>query len=1655
MATNVEVDQRQTALTSCDLPQLLSTLYEISPDCVINFGLQLGVPDYRISSFMIKFNSNMEAVLREVLKDALNREPPLTWSDIVKALRNPSVHQYELARQIEACHCPTSFSSGSDNGAQVGTHAPLPQNDSPQFCPPAIPQAQPMLPNFPMPLNVQQPAGSIYHPLGPRTFQHLTPQYTQLQPDPVYQSQQLPLPSGLSMSQQPPPVHPQLASWAHMQYMQQLLFNTLIFNPTIYNLPGCNRFPQLDPAVHPHMQAFPLSQPQLQSTFPQDQPQYSQSQSFHPSPSQHHLPFHSEHHQSSLVNPLIPSTYRSHTSLSSTLPCVSTVSSRNIEPSHSPIQQPLSVSAACAVVGSLATRSNQCLPESRLSSLPNQSVLTTDPSQSILTTDPSQSILTTDPSQSIMTTDRSQCILTTDRSQSIMTTEVITIDPPESSHHVTCSTMSLSCGSPTEQSTSDLRVGSATGHRPTPDRIPVATKFIVSTSSADGPPATKRPRESQHIPVLVIDADTPQSSHIQPQSLLPIEAHPPPDPSKINRFINYVKGKYSAKVVARDPKWSLSPTVEYINLACINRKDVKSREYEDVTKAMVQDGNVDTIQKKKGPIEFSEIAKDIHLPSKAPASELDPKPVGDRRLILVEGAPGVGKSTFAWEFCRRWERGEIAQQYDLVLLLRLRDKGIRNATSLEQLIKPCHPQEGVSAAMYDQLVNSQSFHALIILEGYDELPDSQRNNSSSIFNELISGDLLPLSTVLITSRPWATKEIRKNHERRIYQHIEVLGFTKRQITEYIKKTVPTEQVSDLNSYLERHPQIKSGMYIPLNSAIVVAVYMDSKTDHQPMPNTLTELYSSVIVILIKRHLEGHPELQEGRTECLPAISMSVPFEVCKNFKNLCELAYSGIVGENDDVKLIFSESELPPNFDNLGFMDSVTELYVTKDTVTSHNFLHLTFQEFFAAVHISSMTQEQQLEYFKKDSGRKDGRLKVVLRFLAGLQKLDCITKETVYHVVESCVACDESRHKIFPDIEVDIDIVNWIFESQNDKAMSVILGEIKVGFKSDKDDMLAMDFYSLGYCISHSQCQWLLYLTGRRGLSKEKITMLTKGPTSIVTTGKIVGLEYTAKYQNKNLEMLFTTWNNLLHLHQLTLTLGMEYMGDFLLPDVPTLRLLELDFFCDMWIRNLPLSLHSLKIDCITLSSRDSSTIASYLSSTTCLKELELKFCFAENNMKFIAGALATTHSKLERLRLVCCRGQINKIAYQNLFKYLLNTKSLQQLSIMQCKTGTAAHKVRDLMAINDFKQMRLDLRLYGHQVYRQMKGKDDNETIYSLPLGTTDLFEEANWDNGETAIQIELPDDTSALKHQSIHEQATPWVNEIQLSYSLTADLAQVLQHNSTIQELTLSNAGSNKNGLVALAEALHHNFTLQVLTLSHIEIGDNEAQALATALQQNSTIREFSLTHAGIDGNQAVVLSQVLHGNTTINVLTLSHDSLGNMGVIALAQALHGNTTIEVLSLSDNSLGDTGATALAQVLQHNSILQELTLSRNRIGDAGAVDLAQALHSNSTLQRLILSDNYNISNDGAAALATALSHNSSLKELDLHSNKFSDTATLMLLQALTENSSITVKPGCSGLCLPLDCKKYTMENPEYSKIKHKITFRIPTFADFTPSFR
>ena len=61
----------------------------------------------------------------------------------------------------------------------------------------------------------------------------------------------------------------------------------------------------------------------------------------------------------------------------------------------------------------------------------------------------------------------------------------------------------------------------------------------------------------------------------------------------------------------------------------------------------------------------------------------DGKPV---QYVLIDGAPGIGKSTLAWELCHKWEELDSLKQYDLVVLIQLREKKAQNAHCFEDLL---------------------------------------------------------------------------------------------------------------------------------------------------------------------------------------------------------------------------------------------------------------------------------------------------------------------------------------------------------------------------------------------------------------------------------------------------------------------------------------------------------------------------------------------------------------------------------------------------------------------------------------------------------------------------------------------------------------------------------------------------------------------------------------------------------------------------------------------------------------------------------------------------------------------------------------------------------------------------------------------------------
>ena len=223
----------------------------------------------------------------------------------------------------------------------------------------------------------------------------------------------------------------------------------------------------------------------------------------------------------------------------------------------------------------------------------------------------------------------------------------------------------------------------------------------------------------------------------------------------------------------------------------------------------------------------------------------------------MEGTPGIGKSTFCWHLGVRWARNEILLDYHLVFLLRLRDKRVQEAECLSDLFynKEQEPHEHETVVRWMKKCGGHG--VMLVLDGFDELPSHLQ--TSSIFADIIKGEVLPKMTVLISSRPSANKNLYQlcQYQSLKCQYIEVIGFGKEDIQKYVDSALEQPEnkklKDELKSYLENHPHIHGIMYVPMNCAIVVQVFRDEMKRKRKPPETLTQVYQLLIEILLQRH----------------------------------------------------------------------------------------------------------------------------------------------------------------------------------------------------------------------------------------------------------------------------------------------------------------------------------------------------------------------------------------------------------------------------------------------------------------------------------------------------------------------------------------------------------------------------------------------------------------------------------------------------------------------------------------------------------------------------------------------------------------------------------------------------------------------------------
>ena len=442
------------------------------------------------------------------------------------------------------------------------------------------------------------------------------------------------------------------------------------------------------------------------------------------------------------------------------------------------------------------------------------------------------------------------------------------------------------------------------------------------------------------------------------------------------------------------------------------------------------------------------------------------KPV---QLVLIEGTSGIGKTTLAWQLCHKWAKGELdsLKNYDLVILVRLRKKRVQNATELKDLLPYGNTtdMEGLIAAI------GNGERVLIVCDGLDELPRCQQR-TNNFYECLFSGEFLPAATFIVTTQPSPSDIFKKVIDQNLDRELEITGFTENGIMEFAKSIFSTAALGGFLSYIKNNPPINSMMYLPLSAVIVANIYEESYKTNTPFLNTMSELFDAFARVLVRRYLESN-----DRTIAMPSSLQDIRklSLVASQLFMIVEIAYNGICDN------LYVFNELPEDFEHLGLMRKVTHVNIFRGRYVTFVFFHQTLQEYLAALHIANKPSSKPNLFRKIQIENKD----MIVRFLAGIchnnPRDNCsdLHEWLVEFLSRICfdrlqalllVHCAYECPSIMPNLEVE-------YSEKN----AFIVVEPEVG----------IDWYAMGYCISHFDERWGLHATSLR---KENIDLLEKG---------------------------------------------------------------------------------------------------------------------------------------------------------------------------------------------------------------------------------------------------------------------------------------------------------------------------------------------------------------------------------------------------------------------------------------------------------------------------------------------------------------------------------------------------------------------------------
>ena len=862
------------------------------------------------------------------------------------------------------------------------------------------------------------------------------------------------------------------------------------------------------------------------------------------------------------------------------------------------------------------------------------------------------------------------------------------------------------------------------------------------------------------------------------------------------------------------------------------------------------------VRRKKTKGEITDVFVDM-------SSILDPyEECSAPRTVLIEGEPGMGKTTYCKKYVFDWAtkpqepQGCGSTAFKVVLLLKCRDIHSDVKEAIDDQLLPRDIDKEVKEQFFQFICENQS-SVLLILDGLDELPSSKL----SMFSKLIEGRELPRCHIVATARHEAGKEVRKCCD----ALLQIEGFTKKHMIEFVTKYFKerTDLATKLSQRMSRDKNLREIAANPLNTALLCLIC-------EEFDGTLSEsraqLYLDMVECVLRRYRK-----KKGLLENIE--------DLTNHYKP--QLNHLGKVALNSflDDKLDLNESELGNHAKDLtefGFLSVQPGGSKLRQTL-HYAFLHKSFQEFFAALFICSQIQSKELkpEELVSDS-RYFVELKQILLFSCGIFAMKC--DEQVVALVKSLT--NEVNKNEGYGAKVVLEAINECkreksdFHSHLSKSFGTGLNLTNLDLSedgiSDGGATCIADAIKVNKTLTHLNLSHNGFSDGGAKCISEAIkvnktlTILDLSKNGISDAGATCIAE--AIKVNKTLTHLYLERN------------GISDAGATCIAEAIKVN---------KTLTNLYLSYNGI-------SAAGATCIAEAIKVNKTLTILYL----SENG---ISDAGATCIAEAIK---------VNKT---------LTNLDLSKNGISDAGATCIAEAIKVNKTLTNFDLSKNGISDAGATCIAE--AIKVNKTLTILYLSENGIS-----DAGATciaeAIKVNKTLTILYLSENGISDAGATCISEaIKVNKTLTilylskngisdagaTCIAEAIKVNKTLTNLDLSKNGISDAGATCIAEAIKVNKTLTNLDLSKNGISDAGATCIAEAIKVNKTLTNLDLSKNGISDAGATCIAEAIKVNKTLTNLCLSKNGISDAGATCIAEAIKVNKTLTKLYLSGNRISD----------------------------------------------------------------------------------------------------------------------------------------------------